>query len=67
MINAAGRTNTRQDMRTSSDRFLYRSPFWSTTEGEECERALAHLEQLINFEGPNTIAAILLESVIGSV
>ncbi len=46
--------------------FLYRSPFWSTTEAEECERALAHLEQLINFEGPNTVAAILLESVIGS-
>lgn len=46
--------------------FLYRSPFWSTTEEEECQRALEHLEQLVNFEGPNTVAAIMLESVVGS-
>ena len=38
--------------------FLYRSPFYSTTEEEECQRALAHLEQVIAFEGPATIAAI---------
>jgi adenosylmethionine-8-amino-7-oxononanoate aminotransferase len=33
---------------------------------EECERALAHLEQVILLEGPSTISALVLESVIGS-
>ena len=46
--------------------FLYRSAFGSTTPEEECERALAHLEQVILLEGPSTIAALVLESVTGS-
>lgn len=46
--------------------FLYRSPFHATTEAEECERALAHLRQVIEFEGPNTIAAIVLEAIPGT-
>ncbi len=46
--------------------YLYRTPFWSTSESEESERALEHLEQVIIFEGPATIAAILLESVVGT-
>ncbi len=46
--------------------FLYRSPFHATTEAEECERALAHLEQVISLEGPGNIAAIILESVPGT-
>jgi taurine--2-oxoglutarate transaminase len=46
--------------------FLYRSVFGSTTAEDECERALAHLEQVILLEGPATIAALVLESVIGS-
>ena len=46
--------------------YLYRSAFWAKTEEEEAERALSHLEQVIIFEGPNTIAAILLESVVGT-
>lgn len=46
--------------------FLYRSPFHATTEAEECERALAHLEQLIAFEGPTTIAAIIVETIPGT-
>ncbi|MFE3190069.1 aspartate aminotransferase family protein [Nocardia sp. NPDC059240] len=46
--------------------FLYRSQFHATTEAEECERALQHLEQTIVFEGPSTIAAIILESVPGT-
>lgn len=46
--------------------YLYRSPFWATTEQEECTRALEHLEQVIIFEGPQTIAAILIESVVGT-
>ena len=46
--------------------YLYRTPFWATTEEEECKRALEHLEQVIIFEGPNTVAAILIESVVGT-
>ena len=45
--------------------FLYRTVFSATTEAEECERALAHLEQTILLEGPSTIAAIILESIPG--
>ncbi|MEI6374319.1 MAG: aspartate aminotransferase family protein [Actinomycetes bacterium] len=46
--------------------YLYRSVFWATSEEQECERALAHLEQVITFEGPATIATILIESVVGT-
>jgi taurine---2-oxoglutarate transaminase len=46
--------------------FLYRSPFHATTGEEECERALEHLAQVIAFEGPATIAAIVLESIPGT-
>ncbi|MEU8525159.1 MULTISPECIES: aspartate aminotransferase family protein [Streptomyces] len=46
--------------------FLYRSPFYAETEQQECERALAHLEDTIAFEGPQTIAAIILETVPGT-
>jgi taurine---2-oxoglutarate transaminase len=46
--------------------FLYRSVFGSATSEEECDRALAHLEQVILLEGPSTISALVLESVIGS-
>ena len=46
--------------------YLYRSAFWATTEAEECERALQHLENVITFEGPNTIATILIETVVGT-
>jgi taurine---2-oxoglutarate transaminase len=46
--------------------FLYRSAFHAETEQEECDRALAHLEQVIALEGPTTIAAIVLESVPGT-
>ncbi len=46
--------------------FLYRSVFHARTEEEECERALAHLEQLIQLEGPATIAAVVLESIPGT-
>ena len=44
---------------------LYRTSFWSQTEEEETERALAHLEEVIRYEGAGTIATILLESVVG--
>jgi taurine--2-oxoglutarate transaminase len=46
--------------------FLYRSEFWSTSEEQESERALHHLERVIQAEGPQTIAAVLLESVPGT-
>jgi taurine--2-oxoglutarate transaminase len=46
--------------------YLYRSSFWATNEQEECERALEHLEQVITFEGPSTIAAIVIESIVGT-
>jgi taurine--2-oxoglutarate transaminase len=46
--------------------FLYRSPFRSSNEQEECERALDHLDQVVQFEGPGTIAAIVLETIPGT-
>ncbi|WP_127356953.1 aspartate aminotransferase family protein [Actinacidiphila soli] len=46
--------------------YLYRSAFHAETEEQERDRALAHLEQLIAFEGPQTIAAIILETVPGT-
>ncbi len=46
--------------------YLYRSAFWAQTPEEECQRALAHLEQVIQMEGPETIAAVLLESIVGT-
>ncbi|MFD8550851.1 aspartate aminotransferase family protein [Streptomyces fradiae] len=46
--------------------FLYRSPFHSGSEAQECERALAHLEDTLVFEGPGTVAAIVLETVPGT-
>ncbi|WP_433672090.1 aspartate aminotransferase family protein [Nocardia sp. CA-136227] len=46
--------------------YLYRSEFHATTEAEECDRALRHLEQTIELEGPGTIAAVILESVPGT-
>jgi taurine---2-oxoglutarate transaminase len=46
--------------------FLYRSPFHSTTEEEECARALEHLKEVVAFEGPSSIAAIVLETIPGT-
>jgi selenocysteine lyase/cysteine desulfurase len=43
---------------------LYRSEFWATTPEEESERALQHLEHVIQFEGPNTVGAIALAAAI---
>lgn len=46
--------------------YLYRTEFWATNEEEETQRALTHLEHVIQFEGPNTVAAIIIESVVGT-
>jgi taurine--2-oxoglutarate transaminase len=46
--------------------YLYRSEFFASNAEQECERALSHLRRLIGYEGPDTIAAIILEPVTGS-
>ena len=46
--------------------YQYRSYFGSTTEAEETQRALQHLEDMITLEGPNNIAALILETVPGT-
>ena len=46
--------------------YPYRSEFWSSSPEQETERALTHLEHVIQFEGPGTIACILIESVVGT-
>ncbi|NEN74854.1 aspartate aminotransferase family protein [Pelistega sp. NLN82] len=46
--------------------YLYRSEFWSSTEQEECERALHHLRRIVECENPANIACILLESIPGT-
>lgn len=46
--------------------YPYRSQFYSQSDAEESERALQHLEDVIMVEGANNIAAIVLESVVGT-
>lgn len=46
--------------------YPYRSHFGAQTEAEEAERALAHLAEVITMEGPHTIAAVVLETVVGT-
>jgi len=46
--------------------YLYRSPFHATTSQEECDRALEYLANVLMVEGPHTIAAIVLETVVGT-
>lgn len=46
--------------------YQYRSEFYSESPEQEAERALTHLEHTIQLEGPNTIAAIILETVTGT-
>jgi len=46
--------------------YLYRSAFHASNEAEECERALAHLADVLMVEGPKTVAAIVLETVVGT-
>lgn len=46
--------------------YLYRSEFWATTPEQEAERALQHLDHVVRFEGPESVAAIILESVPGT-
>ena len=46
--------------------YAYRSAFHAASEAEECDRALAHLRDTIMVEGSHTIAAIVLETVVGT-
>lgn len=46
--------------------YPYRSPFFATTPGEECSRALDHLERILSHEGAQNVAAIMLEPMTGS-
>ncbi|HEU5143924.1 MAG TPA: aspartate aminotransferase family protein [Dermatophilaceae bacterium] len=46
--------------------YPYRSAFHATTEEQERDRALQHLRETLMVEGPHTVAAILLETVVGT-
>jgi taurine--2-oxoglutarate transaminase len=46
--------------------FPYRSPFHTRDAAEEVERAIAHLEDTIVYEGGDRIAALLIEPIVGS-
>lgn len=46
--------------------YPYRSPFYTDDPAEETRRALEHFERVVLQENPNSIAAVLLEPVVGS-
>jgi taurine--2-oxoglutarate transaminase len=46
--------------------YLYRSSFHASTEAEECERSLTHLRETLMVEGAHTVAALILEPVVGT-
>jgi taurine---2-oxoglutarate transaminase len=46
--------------------YPYRSAFFAESAAQENERALAHLEEVFTLEGPHTIAAVVLETVVGT-
>ncbi len=46
--------------------YPYRSAFHAQSESQECERALQHLRDTIMVEGAGTIAAVILEPVVGT-
>ncbi|MGO2112032.1 MAG: aminotransferase class III-fold pyridoxal phosphate-dependent enzyme, partial [Pseudoclavibacter sp.] len=46
--------------------YLYRTEFWAESAVQESERALRHLERTIQAEGPDSVAAILIETIPGT-
>ena len=46
--------------------YPFRSPFHSTSPEQECERALQHLRDVLMVEGPQSVAAVMLETVVGT-
>jgi taurine--2-oxoglutarate transaminase len=46
--------------------YPYRSPFYASSPEEETARAIEHLERTLMHEDPKRVAAIFIESVVGS-
>lgn len=46
--------------------YAYRSAFYAEDEQQECERALEHLRNVLMVEGPDTVAAIVMETIVGT-
>ncbi|KAA8886278.1 aspartate aminotransferase family protein [Nocardia colli] len=46
--------------------YPYRSPWGTSTPEEETAAALTHLRQVIELEGPQNIAGLILETVVGT-
>ena len=46
--------------------YAYRSAFHSSSEAEEGQRALQHLDDVLMVEGAHTVAAIIIETVVGT-
>ncbi len=46
--------------------YLYRSEFWAESVEQECKRALHHLERVVQAEGPESVAAFLIETIPGT-
>ncbi len=46
--------------------YAYRSAFHASDAAQERERALEHLESVVSMEGPGTVAAIVMESIVGT-
>ncbi len=46
--------------------FPYRSPFHTRDPSEETQRAIEHLEAIVDYEGADRIAALLIEPVVGA-
>ncbi|WP_410505904.1 aspartate aminotransferase family protein [Intrasporangium sp.] len=46
--------------------YTYRSAFHAEDDEQERDRALAHLRDTLMVEGPHTVAAIILETVVGT-
>lgn len=46
--------------------YPYRSPFYSSSAEQETERSLEHLRNVLMVEGPETVAAIIMETVVGT-
>jgi taurine--2-oxoglutarate transaminase len=46
--------------------YTYRSAFHSANDAEETQRALQHLEEVIMVEGAHNVAAIMIETVVGT-
>jgi taurine--2-oxoglutarate transaminase len=46
--------------------YPYRSAFHSDSDAQECERALQHLDDVLMVEGAQNVAAIIIETVVGT-